>query len=420
MPTFRPNSHSQRGPWPIVLFAVALTVALLAFWLHHLPRPPSVPEVVQKPAPPPCVADPAGLLSPTDANGKPLDYWHTCGTEIVDRNGQPVLIHGIAWSGMELAGGAPGGLDKRSYKEILQQVKDLGYNTVRIPYSSEAIAPGYYATGINPKLNPDLNGLTSLQVLDRIVAECHQLGLKVILDRHRINPYAVPSLWYDNSYSTDQWIDDWVRLAERYRGNDTVIAADLENEPYAATWGTGNPQTDWRAAATRAGDAVLDANPYLLILVQGVGNDPSGKTYWYGGELSAVRQHPMTLNRSGRLVYSPHEYGPSVYRQAWFFTPDFPSNLPGIWNLHWGFIADQGLAPVVIGETGGPDVGYDVGGTWQRVFLSYLEVHRIGFILWAINPDEPDTGGLFEADWRTINFARQSLFSPYLDLPRSG
>ena len=405
-----------------MLFAVALTVALLAFSLHNLARSPNVPsgaDVAKKVLTPPCVADPSGLRPAADTNGQPLDYWHTCGTEIVDRNGQTVMIHGIAWSGMELPGGAPGGLDKRNYKEILQEVKGLGYNTVRIPYSTEAIAPGHYPSGIDTKLNPDLKGLTSLQVLDRIVAECHQLGLKVILDRHRINPYVVPPLWYDSSWSTDQWIDDWIRLAERYRGNDTVIGMDLENEPYGATWGTGNPQTDWRIAATRAGDAVLDANPYLLVFVQGVGNDPSGKTYWYGGELSAVRQYPMTLNRSGRLVYSPHEYGPSVYPQSWFFAPGFPSNLPGIWNLHWGFIAEEGLAPVVIGETGSPDAGYDVGGTWQRVFLSYLEEHRIGFVIWAVNPDEPDTGGLFEADWRTINVARQSLFSPYLDPTRS-
>jgi hypothetical protein len=36
-------------------------------------------------------------------------------------------------------------------------------------------------------------------------------------------------------------------LAGRYRGNPTVIGADLDNEPHgAATWGDGNPQTDWR------------------------------------------------------------------------------------------------------------------------------------------------------------------------------
>lgn len=337
----------------------------------------------------------------------------------MDQSGQVVTIHGVAWSGMELSGGVPDGLDKRNYQSILQQVRALGYNTIRIPYSSVAIQPNFVPKGINDRLNPDLAGLTSLQVLDRIVAECHRLGLKVILDRHRINPYTVPPLWYDSTYSTDQWIADWVRLAERYRGNDAVIGFDLDNEPYAATWGTGDPRTDWRLAATRAGDTILAANPYLLIFVQGVGNAPDGKTYWYGGELSAVRRFPIRLNRPGRLVYSPHEYGPSVYPQSWFYAPDFPSNMPGIWNAHWGFIAEDGIAPIVIGETGSPDTGYDVGGTWQRVFLSFLQVHGIGFINWALNPNEPDTGGVFESDWRTVNTAWQDLFAPYLDAPNS-
>lgn len=314
---------------------------------------------------------------------------------------------------MELSGGAPQGLDRRSYQSILQQVKALGYNVVRIPFNSESIQPGHQPSGIDYRLNPDLRGLSSLEVLDRIIVECHRLGLKVILDHHRISPWSVPSLWYDGSYSQDQWVADWQRLAQRYQGNDAVIAFDLQNEPYGATWGGGDPRTDWRLAATRAGDAVLAVNPRLLIFVQGIGKE-HGVYYWYGGELQDVARAPVHLALPGRLVYSPHEYGPSVYPQAWFYTPDYPSNLAGIWNLHWGFIAERGIAPVVVGEMGAPETGYDVGGTWQRAFLSFLNEHQIGFIAWALNPNSSDTGSVFENNWRTINTARQALYSPYL------
>ena len=53
-------------------------------------------------------------------------------------------------------------------------------------------------------------------------------------------------------------------LAQRYASNPAVIGADLHNEPHgSATWGDGNPATDWRLAAERAGNAILAANPEL-------------------------------------------------------------------------------------------------------------------------------------------------------------
>lgn len=404
----------------LILFGFALT----AVSDHSMQRPAAR---VAPPRPSPCASDPAGLPPPRSPDGTPLDYWHTCGTEIVDRNGQPILITGIAWSGMELEGAAPQGLDRRSYRSILREVKALGYNVVRIPFSSESVQPGHRPSGIDDRLNPDLRGLTSLQVLDRIIAECRALGLKVILDHHRISPWSVPPLWYDASDSQQQWIANWQRLARRYRGNDTVIGFDLENEPYGATWGTGDPATDWRLAATRAGNAVLAVNPSLLIFVQGIATY-HGPEYWYGAELRGVAVAPVRLKVAGRLVYSPHEYGPSVYPQAWFFAPTYPSNLPAIWNEHWGFIVERGIAPVVVGEMGAPDTDYGIGGTWQRAFLSFLGRHCIGFITWALNPGSADTGGVFDENWHSINAARQALYAPYLrglpnqpggDFPRS-
>ena len=40
-----------------------------------------------------------------------------------------------------------------------------------------------------------------------------------------------------------------------------VIGADLHNEPHSpACWGCGDPNTDWRLAAERAGNAILSVN----------------------------------------------------------------------------------------------------------------------------------------------------------------
>jgi aryl-phospho-beta-D-glucosidase BglC (GH1 family) len=389
-------------------------------WPSLLPQPTSTPKPMpapsaahHAPALRPCAADPARLPAPTAAGGRTLDYWHTCGAQIVDREGRPIIITGIAWSGMELAGNAPQGLDRRNYAAVLLDVKELGYNVVRIPFDSQSVQAGEMPIGINYQANPSLHGLTSLEVLDQIVVACRDLGLKVILDHHRIDPWSKPPLWYDSTYSQDQWVADWKRLAQRYRNNDAVIGFDLQNEPYGATWGTGDPATDWRLAATRAGNAILQIDPYALIFVEGIGVH-QGTYYWYGGELQDVAHAPMALAVPGRLVYSPHEYGPSVYPQTWFTVPTYPSNLPDIWNLHWGFIAESALAPVVVGELGAPQTGFDSGGIWQRAILSFLAYHDIGFVAWALNPTSSDTGSVFQKDWTTLNSAREALFAPYL------
>ena len=61
---------------------------------------------------------------------------------------------------------------------------------------------------------------------------------------------SIAGLRYTNQVPEKRWIHDWIMLARHYRGNDTIIAADLANEPHGpATWGDGNPRTDWRLAA---------------------------------------------------------------------------------------------------------------------------------------------------------------------------
>ncbi|MFM9469909.1 cellulase family glycosylhydrolase, partial [Streptomyces scabiei] len=85
--------------------------------------------------------------------------------------------------------------------------------------------------------------------------------------------------------------------------------ADLHNEPHGpACWGCGDASRDWQAAATRAGNAVLAANPHLLIIIEGVERQGDGGTTWWGGGLKDAGSKPVVLNTPGRVVYSPHDY----------------------------------------------------------------------------------------------------------------
>jgi len=361
-----------------------------------------------------CRLDPAQVPPPPAGAA---NYLHTCGSQIYDAQGRPIRITGVSWFGFETSNMAPDGLWARNWQTVLDQLKVLGFNVVRLPFSDDILQPNARPSGIDYLLNPDLQGLTSLQVMDRIVAGARQRGLRVLLDRHRPSSAGQTDLWYTPQRSEADWIAEWTFLAERYRGDDTVIGADLDNEPRGpATWGTNDPKTDWRLAAERAGNAVLAVDPYWLIFVEGIEHTGSD-WYWWGGNLTGVARAPVILNVPNRVVYSPHDYGPDVYPQGWFKSPAFPNNLSGVWDAHWGYIAEQGIAPVVLGEFGGRSVGSDAEGQWHRALVAYLDQHDLGFISWALNPDSGDTGGILEDDWLTVDPGKEKLLSSSLAPP---
>jgi endoglucanase len=120
----------------------------------------------------------------------------------------------------------------------------------------------------------------------------------------------------------------------------------------------------------------------------------------------------------GRLVYSPHDYGPAVSAQAWFWDPRFPANLPAEWDRHWGYLAEEGIAPVVVGEFGGRSFGADRDGVWQLALIAYLRRHGFGAMVWSLNPNW-DTGGIFTENWRGVDLARQAEYQQLLAAPLS-
>ena len=338
---------------------------------------------------------------------------HAEGGKLVDSSGREVRLTGVNWFGLETSGLCPHGLWSRGLGEMLDQIAALGFNTLRLPFSNQLFDAASQPNGIDYQKNPDLRGLTGQQIMDRVIDEAGRRGLKVILDRHRPTADAQSELWYTDKVPEERWIADWVRLASRYRGNDVVVGADLHNEPHGpATWGDGNQRTDWKLAAERAGNAILAVNPDWLIVVEGIehtGND----WYWWGGNLAGARQMPVSLSDPRQLVYSAHDYGSGVYQQKWLQALDFPYNLPAVWDAHWGYLAREGIAPVLIGEFGGRSVGADQEGIWQRSLVDYLKETGVSYTYWSWNPNSGDTGGILNDDWTTVNQAKIDVLAAY-------
>jgi endoglucanase len=207
-------------------------------------------------------------------------------------------------------------------------------------------------------------------------------------------------------------------------GLPIVLGYDLRNEPHVqgtypneyntgASWGSGdgiNPATnpnpnpfspscvssssclDWRLAAERAGDSILgDAAAhgwsYPLLFVEGVSAYPTASGTqaagpyngtWWGGDLQGVNGNsgnagaPIVFNAGGnasslgpavnnQVVYSAHEYGPTLYQQSWFNSSTCyksgcsSSSLVDVWNSNWAYIATpNGINPTWPGHSSYP------------------------------------------------------------------
>ncbi len=260
-------------------------------------------------------------------------------------------------------------------------------------------------------------------------------------------------------------------------GLPIVLGYDLRNEPhvqggypnqYAAgsQWGSGdgiNPSVnpnpnpfapscvgtsscyDWRLAAERAGDTILgDAaahswgNP--LLFVEGTSNYPTasgtqvGGPYagtWWGGNLQGVNGNsgnagaPIVFNAGGnasslgravnnQVVYSAHDYGPTLYQQTWFNSSTCyksgcsSSSLVDTWTSNWAYIATpNGVNPTWPGHASFP--WSNTGATAYTTAPVWIGEFGTG----NGNSDLVSTGAGSQGQWFTamLNFIKSSYGS---------
>jgi endoglucanase len=357
----------------------------------------------------PTGGSPTGGSPPSGMPG----YLHTSGTRIVDDDGNPVRIRAVSWFGLETHDFAPHGLWSRTVDDLLDEIKELGFDTVRLPFSNQLFDQDSRAKTNIGDLNPDLAGIPGLSMLEHVVERAGAHGLRVILDRHDVAADARPGLWYDETYDDDRFVADWKMLAGIFRGNSTVFAFELGNDLHGeATWGDGNNLTDWRLAAERAGNAVLSVNPDVLVFVEGI-EKVGDLAYVGGGNLAAAAGNPVRLSAPGKLVYAASDYPSTVTDQPWFHADDYPRNLPAVWDSAWGYLVEQQRAPVFLAGFG-TRYQIDSDKAWLAALTRYASDLDIGFAYWALNPNSGDTAGLLKADWTTIEIDKLNALAPLL------
>lgn len=351
------------------------------------------------------VATSAATAAPTPG------FLSTQGNQFVDSQGAKVKLTCVGWPGANYGGGVPDGLNATTYAAILDEAKAMGFNCIRFTWSDDAlnVTADQLAASQLVVRNDDLAGKSALEVWDTVIAYGRSIGLKFVmarmwqngnLDAFSSSGTAQTSLPYDTTgycawlkknrfpvcATSAQVQADLVAVATRYKGNDAVIGIELWNEVNdnpsttdyahnnegASTWGTGSA-TDLKRLATTWGNAVLKANPDVVVMVQGM-QTFSTHAKLIQSDLSMVTAQPVKLARPGKLAYTFHQYPQyqgSDTRPHWT-AADYMTQFGNAWNAglpvwcsemgvsgnyldgHDGWLADyQAFLAFLTGASGG-------------------------------------------------------------------
>jgi hypothetical protein len=309
-------------------------------------------------------------------------FLHTQGQDIVNEQGQKVLLRGVGLGNWMLPegymwkfgnqGDRPRRIEKIVSDLIGPENASRFWSSYRKDYIAEADIARIAELGFN-SVRPALNARLFLtetdppqpvaegyQLLDDLVKRCREHGLYVIIDMHgapggqtgqNIDDSAndQPELFVEPKYQ-DRLVDLWTSLARRYKDEPAVAGYDLLNEPLPQRTGAAEKyKAQVEPLYRRLAKAIREVDSRHMIILEGVdwAND------W------SIFTTPFDKN----LVYQFHYY-------CW----DNPARLKSI--QRYLDYRKKFNAPVWVGETGERDNAI----YWATT--EYFEANNIGWSFW--------------------------------------
>ena len=232
-------------------------------------------------------------------------FVHASGKQIVDTNGEALLLRGYAPGGwmiqesymMEMSGFATSQHEIKAkilsvlgeentaefYRRWLQNgfrredvklMAEMGFNSIRLPM--------HYNLFTLPIEEEPVSGEntwidTGFEIVDSVLAWCKEYQLYLILDMHgapggqgkdsNISDYdsSKPSLW-ESTANQDKLEALWVKLAEKYANETQVAGYDLINEP---NWEMGSLNTQLWNYYRRLINAIRAVDKNHMIILEG-------------------------------------------------------------------------------------------------------------------------------------------------------
>lgn len=342
----------------------------------------------------------------------------TSGKQILDTNGQPILLKGTNLGNWLVPEGymfkmgkvsSPRKIDEllnelvgpdsttvfwdrylENYitQEDIKYLKRIGCNHIRLPFHYKLFTNDLYMGKRNE----------GFKYFDRVIEWCRQENLYVLLDMHCApggqtgdnidDSYGYPWLYLSKS-SQDEMSAIWVKIAKRYKNDPIVIGYDVINEPFAHYFK----------------EQIPDYNHRLFVLYQRMVKDIR----------SVDKKHIIFLNGSiwsgdfgvfesiidNNVVYEFHKYWFDVNQEAVQGYLDFSS---------------RHNVPIYIGETG------ENTDEWVKQFRELLDKNQIHWAFWPYKKMD-NTRGIMNfiqpAEWPLITRYAESDRSSYENIRKN-
>ena len=269
------------------------------------------------------------------------------GNRFVNAEGDTILFHGLAFAD-------PDKIEAEGHwnKELLQRMKDLGANLIRIP--------------VHPIAWRNRTPNKYLELLDQAVNWCTDLGLYVMIDWHSIGNLRA-GLYQDPYYITSltETLSFWRTIARHFTGNSTIAFYELFNEPTLFNGQLGSMTWDeWKEINEEMIKLIRAFDTETIPLVAGLD---------WAYDLTPLRYDPVNAEGIG---YVSHPY---VHKR----TPPWEPK----WEEDFGFAS--GKYPVFATEFGFVlgDLSMEANKDYGKRIIKFLEDSGISWAWWVFDPD---------------------------------
>lgn len=93
---------------------------------------------------------------------------HTDGATIRDAHGTAVRLVSVNWYGFDQGEYVVGGLDRVPLKDLVKEIRSMGFNSVRLPWANQIVEDNPAVPGYALNANPELRGKHSLEIMDTV------------------------------------------------------------------------------------------------------------------------------------------------------------------------------------------------------------------------------------------------------------
>lgn len=279
-------------------------------------------------------------------------------------------------------------------KELIEAVKNGGFNTIRIPTT------WYQHLYLDESTNTYKIDTKWLAYVKQFVDYAYDMDMFVILNVHHENWVNVAKFTDETYNDASKKLNDiWSCLAETFKDYDQHLVFEGMNEPRE----TNNPSnSEWGDGDANSWNYINRLNKVFVDAVRGQGSSYNKERllmlpgYHAGNSVSTVRAIEIPEN-SGNVALSVHAYNPyffcmdtsnmanHTYPGASGYGSDYKTELQTMFNSYKSIIAEKNV-PIVMGEFSASDFNNTESRiNWAKDYLSMAKDAGIPCVLWDNN-----------------------------------